>query len=114
MDWLMVGWVYWSALGCSPAPWGWCEDEPVPASGAITAADLWLIELAYEVVAAESRCTRCGAPLGRGLRVMPWAAGQSPWTVSMVTSCGGWRRHRHVATVGETSNDLVLGPFRTT
>lgn len=29
------------------------------------------------------------------------------------STCGGWRRHRQVATVRESANHLVLGPFRT-
>lgn len=116
MDWLLQNWAYWFAL--SPAPWVFGDDEAVPVSSTIvgphpelTVVDLWLIELTYEVVAAESHCTRCGAPLGRGLRVTRSTAEHSQWTVSIATRCGGWRRHRHVAIVGEASNDLALGPF---
>jgi len=104
--WYWSGWVYWAALGC----------EPVPRTGSgsvpdLTAIDLWMIELTYGFVAAESRCTRCGTPLGRGLRVTPSVTTHSPWIVSILTRCRGWRRHRHVATVVEASNDLALGPF---
>jgi hypothetical protein len=119
MDWLPAGWTYWLALGGSPTPSGWGHDETQPASPTtfgplpdLTAVNLWLIQLTYQFVAAESHCSRCGDTLGRGLRVIPSAAEQSPWTVSIITRCHGWRRHRHLATVVEVSNDLMLGPFR--
>src|SRR2546421_9080651 len=90
--------------------------SPDPSRGErreLTALDLWLIRLAYEVVAAESTCARCGAPLGRKVHVVPWAVDHPPsWTVSIVTRCSGWRRHRHVATVDDGSDALLLGPLR--
>jgi len=78
-----------------------------------TADDLSLIRLMYEIVAAESRCGRCGAPLGRRLRCVLSSADRAPsWRVSVVTRCSGWRRHRHVADVAEASRDLSFGQFR--
>lgn len=78
-----------------------------------TAVDVWLVQLVYEVMAAESRCAMCGAPLGRRLRIVPSPDGQSPsWCLLAATRCRGWRRHRHLATVAEASMDISLGPFR--
>ena len=76
-----------------------------------TALDMWLVQVAYEVVAAESRCAKCGSPLGRGLLLAP-SSEVHPlfrWRVSIATRCSGWRRHRHVANVVKASNDLLLG-----
>jgi hypothetical protein len=118
MDWFTPTWM-WLALGGPPAPSSWSRDEagstaranvgPHPTPSAL---DLALIQLTYKVVAASTTCNRCGAPLGRGLRVVPSAADLRSWTVSIVTRCGGWRRHRHLALVEEASRDLVLGPFQ--
>src|ERR687891_1911467 len=57
--------------------------------------DEWLITLVCEFVAAEAACSRCGAPLGRGLRVVPSPTlGLHPlWRVSGVTRGRGGRRH---------------------
>src|SRR5690349_21773160 len=101
----------WMDLGPSPALSRRCHEEAGVAEPTgpgqrreLTALDLWLIRLAYDVVMAESAFARCGAPLGRRIRVVPWAADHPPgWTVSIVTRCGGWRRHRHVATVDDGS-----------
>jgi hypothetical protein len=116
MDWFMPPWGYWSAVGGSPTPWSWSHDQAVPAApetfgqrADLTAVDAVLIQLAYEVIAAESSCARCGAPLGRRLRVVPSAADHPTRTASIVTRCSGWRRHRHTAAVDEASNDLLLG-----
>jgi hypothetical protein len=118
MEWLMPGWVYWLAVGTGPAPPIWAHDEVTPTARTdgerrreLTVLDLALIQLVYGVVAAESTCSRCGAPLGSALRVMHSALDNTPWTVSIVARCSGWRRHRHIAVVDETANDLVLGPF---
>jgi hypothetical protein len=119
MEWLMPSWLYWWTPGGPPAMWGWTHDEAVPASRVIarqrhnfTTLDLCLIQVAYEVIAAESNCTRCGAPLDRRPRIMPSAADHPPsWNVSIATRCRGWKRHRHIATVDDASTDLVLGRF---
>lgn len=120
MDWMLSPWMHWMDLGASPDPVrrGHGEAGTTAPVGPgqhreLTALDLWLIHLAYEVVAAESACARCGAPLGRKIRVVPWATDRPPsWTVSIVTRCSGWRRHRHVAAVDDGSNALLLGPLR--
>lgn len=110
MEWLMW-WAQWLDFGDSPGPWSWGRHEAVATP--CSALDLWLIQLTYEVVAAESTCARCGAPLGRRLRVIPSATARpGSWTVSVVTWCKGFRRHRHVATAEKALNDLILGPLR--
>jgi hypothetical protein len=110
MEWLIPWWAQWLDLGDSPASWRRSHHEAVPASP--TALDLWVIQLTYEVVAAESTCARCGARLCHRLRVMPSAAARpGSWTLPIVTRCKGFRRHRHIAIAEEVSDDLVLGPF---
>lgn len=77
-----------------------------------TAGDIWLIRLTYAVMATESSCAKCGAPLGRGLHVAQvMSHAPSEWCVSVETRCRGWRRHHHSAKVTEASDDLLLGPF---
>jgi len=85
----------------------WGREEP-------TALDRSLVEAVYEVLAEETRCSRCGAPLGRRLRVQAWPTilRSVQWRVAVHTRCRGWRRHRHTAAVGRSSDDLVLGPLR--
>jgi hypothetical protein len=75
--------------------------------------DLWLVAVLYEFVAAQSSCRTCGGQLGRQVRVVTCSPGppSERWRVSVVTRCGGWRRHRHVAEVVRPSRDLVLGPL---
>jgi hypothetical protein len=118
MNWLPAGWMYWLALASSPAPWDGDHYEAVPIPRTnfgqvpdVGAINLWLIGITYEFVAAHSRCIRCGAPLGRGLQIIRSDAVHLPYTVSIVTRCRSWQRHSHVATVVETSNDLILGAF---
>jgi hypothetical protein len=79
----------------------------------LTAIDLELVEIAYGVIAAESSCSTCGAPLGRCLRITrtPAAPVLAHWRLSVVTRCCGWRRHRHLADVAGR-RDLDLGRFR--
>ena len=85
----------------------WGSEEPAPI-------DVSLLLVVYEVLAADTRCSRCGAPLGRRLRVEVWPTilRSVQWRVAVRTRCVGWRRHRHTAAVGRSSGDLVLGPFR--
>lgn len=109
------------AAGRSPEPWSDSHDEHVRSSPAEfwgteppSAVDTWLIKLVYEFVAAKAAYSRCGAPLGRGLRVVPSPTlGHPPlWRVSVVTRCRGWRRHGHIANLAQRSDDVVLGSFR--
>ena len=78
-----------------------------------TEHDLTLIEVAYEVLAARSFCTRCGAPLGRGLSLYPGSSdsGDTGWRLVVATRCRGWRRHAHTAVVTDDGTDLLIGPF---
>jgi hypothetical protein len=87
-------------------PTRWGSEEPM-------AIDVSLLHIVYGLLAAETRCSRCGAPLGRGLRVEVWPTlvRSVQWRVRVRTSCRGWRRHRHAAAVGLSSSDLLLGPF---
>jgi ribosomal protein L37AE/L43A len=70
-------------------------------------AEKWLIEIVYETVAAETRCTRCGTPLDRP-RVRAGI-----WPVRVSTRCRGGARHRHRANVLRTSDGLSLAPLIT-
>ncbi len=113
MDWFL--WEFGAALsGLSATSSGSCEENMWAVLGGCaepTALDMWLVQVAYEVVAAESRCAKCGSPLGRGLLLAP-SSEVHPlfrWRVSIATRCSGWRRHRHVANVVKASNDLLLG-----
>jgi hypothetical protein len=108
------------AFGGLPDPSSYVHDD-VPSAHAEwwgnehpSDTDRWLIELVYRFVAAEAACSRCGAPLGRRMRVVPSPAlGRPPlWRVSVVTRCRGWRRHGHIANVSQRSGDAVLGSFR--
>jgi hypothetical protein len=109
------------ALGGSPDPSSDSRDQHVPIAHAgfwgsehPSAVERWLIRLVFEFVAAEAACSRCGAPLGRGLRLVTSPTRGLPrlWRVSVVTRCRGWRRHGHVADVARRSDDVVLGSFR--
>jgi hypothetical protein len=108
MDWFIPTWGYWLAIDGTADPWHWMDGPAAPVSR----LDLWLIHLTYDFATAESTCTRCGSALGRGIRVVPSSTDDPPgWTVSVETRCSGWRRHRHVATVDGSPDDLVLGPL---
>jgi len=111
MDWLAVGWT-WFWMPGNLAGWDVAGFSPVSGSRLdLPELDLRLIQVTYEFVAALSTCGRCQAPLRRQISVTGSAGGISS-TASVVTKCGGWRRHRHVATVTESANHLALGPFR--
>ena len=119
MEWLPVWWMHWLALGRSPARWDRGHDEAAPATRTpfrpvpeLNTVNLRLMELTYRFVAAHSHCIRCGNALGPDLRVIHSVAEHQPWTASIVVSCRGWRRHRHVATAVEATDCLELSPFR--
>lgn len=95
---------------CEPAsvwPTWWGHEEP-------SAVEVSLLQIIYEFKAAATSCTRCGAPLGRHLRVeaRPTLLESVRWRVSVRTQCRGWRRHRHAASVGRSPDDLVLGSLQ--
>ncbi len=116
MDWL--SWHFTSALGVPAPARGNQGGGPLtgpPGDGANarpTAVDLCVIQLIYEVLAAESSCATCDAPLGRALHVAPSeVASPQSWHVLVLTQCTGWRRHGYVATAKGASKDLLFGPF---
>ncbi len=116
VEWLYPIWELWTWSGSPEQPRDRAHDVEVCApvagdEGRPGAVDLWLIHLIYEVIAAESTCVKCGASLGRRLRLVPPFV-DSPlldWRVLVVTRCEGWRRHRHVANVVEGSKSLLFG-----
>ena len=60
----------------------------------VTAIGLRFIRRVYELIAATSKCGRCGEPLGRRSRVVRSAGAHPPlWTALVATRCKGWRRH---------------------
>jgi hypothetical protein len=109
MEWFLSG-MYWAAMSNAytfPDP-GCTKPAASP-----TELDLWLIRLVYAAPAGQTPCVRCGAPLDRRLRLATQYGGGSPyWRVSVAARCHGWRRHRHVALVIDSSSGLQLGPFR--
>jgi hypothetical protein len=107
MEWLLS--VYWTALtGSYTAP----DSRRCMITTAPTDLDLRIIRLTYEVAAAESSSAKCGAAIGRRLRLATRCAAPSPtWRVLVTTRCRGWRRHRHTAVVTEASDNLQLGPL---
>ncbi len=94
------------------APPGPVQHRAPGGTPAPTAVDLWLVDVAYGVAAAGTRCTRCGAALGARRRLTPSADAAPGWSVSVVVRCRGPWRHRHVATAARPGRDLVLGPLR--
>lgn len=70
-----------------------------------------LIQLAYECVADQSCCGRCGATLSPNIRAARLSPGNSKGHIKVATNCSAWRRHRHIAHVVDESQDLRLGPF---
>jgi hypothetical protein len=120
MDWLLANWPFGAGFGGLSAPPGQnCDEERrtirtvVSGRRQLSAVETWLLRLAYEDMAAQLGCGKCGASLGRELRFVPPSDADPPsWRVLAVTRCSGWRRHRHTADVIESSNDLVLGLFR--
>jgi hypothetical protein len=111
MEWLVPSWMYLWIFPDQTAVGGGRQTDPGAASG-LSDLDLWLIAVTSGAIAAQSTCTRCPAPLRRRIRVDRFTDVGSPSAASAVTTCAGWRRHRHVATVTESANHLVFGPFR--
>ncbi|MGR6916704.1 hypothetical protein ACU635_20895 [[Actinomadura] parvosata] len=104
MEWFFLPWTFMAYLTAGFDPAGpprterhWYE-PPGPA-------EKWMIETAYETVAAGNRCTRCGAPLGRPrLRA-------DAWPVRVAARCRGTARHRHRAAVFRTPDGLHTHPL---
>lgn len=114
LDW------WWGGAGQAPGPsapnYGreLCRTSTVMVERAcVSAIEMWLIRLAYEDMVRELSCRKCGAPLGRQLRfVRPADCNPPSWRVLAVTRCSGWRRHRYIARVSESSKDLFFGLFQ--
>jgi hypothetical protein len=50
--------------------------------------------------------------LSHRLEVLPVEFGpRRSWSVTVVTKCRGWRRHRHAAKVIDAGRHLQFGPF---
>ncbi|MGP3961951.1 hypothetical protein ACTWPT_38790 [Nonomuraea sp. 3N208] len=104
MEWFFLPWTVTAYLTGTFDPPGWhgIERNRYEPPGA---AEKWLIEILYETVAAETRCTRCGAPLDRP-RLRAGA-----WPVRVATRCRGSARHRHRAAVSRTPDGLRTDPL---
>ena len=118
MDWLFANWALAAGLGRQPRRrWhNYDDDFRTPGTligvrSRLSTVEMWLVRLTYKEIAAELRCEKCGAPLGRELRFIP-PGDHDPvsWRLLAVTRCSGWRRHRHAAGVAESSKDLVARP----
>jgi len=108
MEWFLIG-MYWPAIATAftAADPQWTSPAAAP-----TDLDLWLIRLVYEANTSQTRCGKCGAQLNRRMRLATQHGARSQfWRVSVATNCHGWRRHRHLALVTETSSGLQLGPL---
>ncbi|MFI6732531.1 hypothetical protein ACIBI9_06320 [Nonomuraea sp. NPDC050451] len=79
---------------------GWFLDGTGP-----THADRWLIEIAYEVIAADTACEACGAPLGTVV------VRSGHWPVKVIANCTNPGRHRHRARVRRSRKGLLLQPL---
>ncbi|MFD1935571.1 hypothetical protein ACFSKW_29290 [Nonomuraea mangrovi] len=98
MEWFFLPWTF------VPRAPSWYESqwnryEPPGA------AEKWLIEIIYETVAAETRCTRCGAPLE------PPRLRADAWPVRVAARCRGTARHRHRANVSRAPDGLHTEPL---
>ncbi|GAA2419149.1 hypothetical protein [Nonomuraea africana] len=104
MEWFFAPWTLMAYMSGAFDTTGWQGIErnwyepPVHA-------ERWLIEIVYETVAAETRCTRCGAPLDHP-RIRADA-----WPVRVAARCRGTARHRHRADVSRTPDGLRIDPL---
>jgi hypothetical protein len=116
MEWIFAPWQLACGLG---GPYqGYDEKRRTPGTvlgehAELSPVEVWVLRLSYQDLAARLNCERCGSRLGRELRLLLPSATYPP-SVRMLamTRCSGWRRHRHVAVVTESSEDLLLGPLR--
>jgi hypothetical protein len=120
MEWLFGLWHLASGLGGPSGCLYQGYDEGLRGTGTyiggraeLNAVEVWVLRLGYKDLAARLNCGKCGSRLGRELRIL-WPSDAYPPSVRMLamTRCSGWRRHRQVAVVTESSEDLLLGPFR--
>ena len=75
---------------------------PVPAAAgpvgeSWTDHDPDIVRLVYEVLAEQSACGRCGAPLRRVVSIRVVIAPPVILGVAVTARCRSWARHRHVA-----------------
>ena len=78
MDWLFANWALAAGLGRQPGrQWhNYDDDFRTPGTligvrSRLSTVEMWLVRLTYKEIAAELRCEKCGAPLGRELRFIP-------------------------------------------
>jgi hypothetical protein len=118
MEWLTLP-ALWGVPAGMPDMWSgyydqrWEQTEP-HSSAEPTELDLALVETLYEAIAAGTFCARCGATLGRRLRLVPSsrpATMPGSWRLLVVTRCHGWLRHPFAADVLEEAGDLRMGQF---
>jgi hypothetical protein len=117
MEWLTLP-ALWGVPAGMPDMWSGYYDqlsaaEPGPQA-APTELDLAVVEALYDAIAARTFCARCGATLGRRLRLVPSSrpvATPGSWRLLVVTRCHGWLRHPFAADVTEDTGDLRFGQF---
>ncbi|MEV6965899.1 hypothetical protein AB0M47_12365 [Hamadaea sp. NPDC051192] len=83
-------------------------------SAAPTESEAELVEVLAQALADSTVCRRCGACLGRRVRLIPGSpSGVTPdaWRLLIVARCRGWRRHPYIAEVVAGRWDLRFGPF---
>lgn len=118
MEWLTLP-ALWGVPAGMPDMWSGYYDQrseqAQPCSWAEpTELDLALVKALYEAIAAGTFCARCGATLGRRLRLVPsyrTATTPGSWRLLVVTRCRGWLRHPFSADVIEEAGDLRIGQF---
>jgi len=118
MEWLTLP-ALWGVPAGMPAIWNGYYDRRLEQPGADVEAgptelDLALIKTLYEAIAAGTFCARCGATLGRRLRLVPSSrpvTTPGSWRLLVVTRCHGWLRHPFAADVTEVAGDLRIGQF---
>lgn len=100
MNWILLQAMFMANVTPPLELTGWVLDDTRPAH-----ADHWLIEIAYEVIAAETTCGACGAPLGAAV------VRSGHWPVKVLAHCTGPGRHRHRARVRRSGKGLLLRPL---
>lgn len=114
MDWILLS----ELSSMFAGPWNAAEvsgfpdviaDADADANGgsALTAADAWIAQQAYEFIAKRTVCERCGARLSRKVYVA--LAPDGAKGIGVVARCRGWRRHPYTALVGRSRDGLRFG-----